>query len=77
MKRYLLLGIVALLGLVVIVSVGAIAYVFLGSPAAVSAPISAPTLVAAANTNGTQLFQIAPDQSEVSFKMSEMSREVY
>jgi polyisoprenoid-binding protein YceI len=74
MKRYLLLGIVALLGLVVIVSVGAIAYVFLGSPAAVSAPISAPTLVAAANTNGTQLFQIAPDQSEVSFKMSEMLR---
>jgi polyisoprenoid-binding protein YceI len=71
MKRYLLLGIVALLGLVVIVSVGAIAYVFLGSSAAASVPISAPTLVAAANTNGTQLFQIVPDQSEVSFKMSE------
>ena len=71
MKRYLLFGIVALLGLVVIVSVGAIAYVFLGSSAAASAPISAPTL-AAANTNGTQLFQIVPDQSEVRFQMSEM-----
>ncbi len=72
MKRYVLIGIVALLGLVVIVSVGAIAYVFLGASATASAPISAPTLVAAANTGGTQLFQIVPDQSEVSFKMSEM-----
>jgi len=72
MKRYLLFGIVALLGLVVIVSVGAIAYVFLGSSPVASAPISAPTLVAAANTNGTQLFQIVPDQSQVRFTMSEM-----
>jgi polyisoprenoid-binding protein YceI len=72
MRRYLLFGIVALLGLVVIVSVGAIAYVFLGSPAAASAPISAPTLAAAANTSGTQLFQIVPDQSEVRFQMSEV-----
>jgi len=71
MKRYLLIGIVALLGLVVIVSVGAIVYVFLGSSAVASAPISAPTLVAA-NTGGTQLFQIVPDQSEVRFTMSEV-----
>ncbi len=72
MKRYLLIGIVALLGLIVIVSVGAIAYVFLGSAPAASAPISAPTL-AAASANGTQqLFQIAPDQSEVRFTMSEV-----
>jgi polyisoprenoid-binding protein YceI len=74
MKRYLLFGIIALLGLVVIVSVGAIVYVFLGSSAVASAPISAPTLAAAANTGGTQLFQIVPDQSEVSFKMSEVLR---
>ncbi len=72
MKRYLLIGIVALLGLVVIVSVGAIAYVFLGSSATASVPITAPTLAAATNTDGTQQFQIVPDQSEVSFKMSEM-----
>ena len=72
MRRYLLFGIVALLGLVVIVSVGAIAYVFLGSSTAASAPISAPTLVAASSTSGTQLFQIVPDQSEVHFTMSEM-----
>jgi len=71
MKRYLLFGIVALLGLVVIVSVGAIAYVFLGSSAAASAPISAPTL-AAVSTSGTQQFQIVPDQSEVRFTMSEL-----
>ncbi len=56
MKRYLLIGIVALLGLVVIVSVGAIAYVFVGSSATASTPITAPTLVAAANADGTQLF---------------------
>jgi polyisoprenoid-binding protein YceI len=72
MKRYLLFGIVALLGLVVIVSVGAIAYIFLGNSPVASAPISAPTLVAASSTSGTQLFQIVPDQSEVRFKMSEM-----
>ncbi len=72
MKRYLLIGILALLGLVVIVSVGAIVYVFLGSSATASAPISAPTLVVATNTDGTQLFQIAPDQSEVRFTMTEM-----
>ncbi len=71
MRRYLLFGIVALLGLVVIASVGTIAYVFLGSPVAASAPISAPIL-AAANTGGTQLFQIVPDQSEVRFQMSEV-----
>jgi polyisoprenoid-binding protein YceI len=75
MKRYLLFGIVTLLGLVVIVSAGAIAYVFLGSSAPVSAPISAPTLAAASSSpSGTQLFQIVPDQSEVRFQMSEILR---
>jgi polyisoprenoid-binding protein YceI len=72
MNRYLLLGIVALFGLVVIASVGTIAYVFLGSSPVASAPISAPTLAAASSASGTQLFQIVPDQSQVSFKMSEM-----
>ena len=79
MKRYLLIGMVALLALIVIASVGAIAYVFLGSSAPASAPISAPTLAAstlaaASSTTGTQLFQIVPDQSEVRFTMTEMLR---
>lgn len=66
---YKLIGV--LVGAIIVIAVAATGYIYVsGGSGTASAPISAPQL--SADTSAQQVFRINPDQSEVSFSLTEV-----